>query len=448
MAEIVQLNVGQCGNAIGSQYWSKLIDEHSLNNQGEYIGNKDLCLDKVHVSFNENSKHVYSPRAILVDLEPSLIDDIRSGTYGNLFHCDNYVNGYTSAGKNWARGYYTEGREIIEMIRDTLTKELEKCDRVHCLQINHSVAGGTGSGLTSLIISKIVDDHPGLMKISNTFYPTNDLESCPFESYNAVLASMELIENVEMVSVFDNKSLHNACGRNISGTKHSLNEINDLAALFISDTNAPMRLSGQINTNFLKIMHNIIPFPRLHYMVPKISKINLNHSLKESPESQLITSIFEKSRNLCSCNYTFSGSNYMTAYISCRGNLSLLELQKEGYAYRKKNEDMFAYWIQDSLHISSTSIPSESLPRATCMGNKYEVYEVFNNIGHDFAELHQKKKYLHHYTDQGMDPMEIIESESTFNDLISEYQQCNGCCCNFESEGEYEEGEFDEEDDQ
>ncbi len=43
--------------------------------------------------FSEKYKEKHVPRAVMVDLEPSVIDDIRTGTYRQLFHPDQLVTG-------------------------------------------------------------------------------------------------------------------------------------------------------------------------------------------------------------------------------------------------------------------------------------------------------------------------------------------------------------------
>ena len=38
MREIVHLQVGQCGNNIGTQFWQTISDEHGINPHGQYEG--------------------------------------------------------------------------------------------------------------------------------------------------------------------------------------------------------------------------------------------------------------------------------------------------------------------------------------------------------------------------------------------------------------------------
>jgi tubulin alpha len=49
-------------------------------------------------------------RAVFVDLEPSVVDEIRTGTYRQLFHPEQLVSGKEDAANNYARGHYTVGK--------------------------------------------------------------------------------------------------------------------------------------------------------------------------------------------------------------------------------------------------------------------------------------------------------------------------------------------------
>ena len=109
----------------------------------------------------------YVPRAILVDLEPGTMDSVRSGPFGQIFRPDNFVFGQSGAGNNWAKGHYTEGAELVDSVLDVVRKEAESCDCLQGFQLCHSLGGGTGSGMGTLLISKIREEYPD--RIMNTF---------------------------------------------------------------------------------------------------------------------------------------------------------------------------------------------------------------------------------------------------------------------------------------
>lgn len=103
MREIVHVQVGQCGNQIGGQFWETISAEHGVNPQGKYEGKNDLQKERLNVYFTQASGERYVPRAILCDLERGTMDAIKGGKLGKMFRPDNFVFGESGAGNNWVR---------------------------------------------------------------------------------------------------------------------------------------------------------------------------------------------------------------------------------------------------------------------------------------------------------------------------------------------------------
>ncbi len=56
----------------------------------------------VDISLLRSGKHV--PRAVFVDLEPTVVDEVRMGTYRQLFHPEQLITGITNSqllGQGW-----------------------------------------------------------------------------------------------------------------------------------------------------------------------------------------------------------------------------------------------------------------------------------------------------------------------------------------------------------
>jgi tubulin alpha len=87
--------------------------------------------------FTETSNGKYVPRSIFVDLDPSPIDEIRTGSYRQLFHPELLISGKEDAANNYARGHYTIGKEMIDGVIDRIR-------RVAGRPISGSVLGGGG----------------------------------------------------------------------------------------------------------------------------------------------------------------------------------------------------------------------------------------------------------------------------------------------------------------
>uniref|UniRef100_A0A672J047 Tubulin beta chain n=1 Tax=Salarias fasciatus TaxID=181472 RepID=A0A672J047_SALFA len=216
MREIVHLQAGQCGNQIGAKFWEVISDEHGIDPTGTYHGDSDLQLDRINVYYNEASGGKYVPRAVLVDLEPGTMDSVRSGPFGQVFRPDNFVFGQSGAGNNWAKGHYTEGAELVDSVLDVVRKEAESCDCLQGFQLTHSLGGGTGSGMGTLLISKIREEYPD--RIMNTFsvVPSPKVSDTVVEPYNATLSVHQLVENTDETYCIDNEALYDICFRTLN----------------------------------------------------------------------------------------------------------------------------------------------------------------------------------------------------------------------------------------
>ena len=73
------------------------------------------------------------PRSLYVDLEPTVVDEVRTGTYRQLFHPENLISGKEDAASNYARGFYGVGYEIHHYVLDRIRRLADNC---RMLQVN------------------------------------------------------------------------------------------------------------------------------------------------------------------------------------------------------------------------------------------------------------------------------------------------------------------------
>jgi len=189
--EIIHIQVGQCGNQVGSAFWNAIVDEHELaKSDGSWVGQKNFAdedgdgipdtLENVDVYFHPNQgltgkskiKDTYTPRAVLVDLEPGTIDVIKSSDVGGLYRPDDMIFGANGAGNNWAKGHYTEGAELVEEVMDKIRQNAERCDCPQGFQLFHSLGGGTGSGMGTLLLLKVRDAYPDRITSTYSIFPS------------------------------------------------------------------------------------------------------------------------------------------------------------------------------------------------------------------------------------------------------------------------------------
>jgi len=159
--EIITVQVGQCGNQIGNEFWKQLCKEHGISPDGileEYATQGD---DRKDVFFYQADNDHYIPRALLIDLEPRVVNSIKNGNYRSLYNPENFFISEEGggAGNNWGVGY-EEGEKVQEHVFDMIDREAENSDSMEGFVMTHSTAGGTGSGFGSFLLEAMNDRYP------------------------------------------------------------------------------------------------------------------------------------------------------------------------------------------------------------------------------------------------------------------------------------------------
>ena len=154
--------------------------------------------------------------------------------------------GQSGAGNNWAKGHYTEGAELVDSVLDVVRKEAEGCDCLQGFQLTHSLGGGTGSGMGTLLVSKIREEYPD--RIMNTFsvVPSPKVSDTVVEPYNATLSVHQLVENTDETYCIDNEALYDICFRTLKLTTPTYGDLNHLVSATMSGVTTCLRFPGQV----------------------------------------------------------------------------------------------------------------------------------------------------------------------------------------------------------
>ena len=429
MREIVHVQGGQCGNQIGAKFWAVISDEHGIDPTGTYHGDSDLQLERINVYYNEATGGRYVPRAILMDLEPGTMDSVRAGPYGQLFRPDNFVFGQTGAGNNWAKGHYTEGAELIDSVLDVVRKEAEGCDCLQGFQITHSLGGGTGSGMGTLLISKIREEYQDRIIETFSVFPSPKVSDTVVEPYNATLSIHLLVDSTDEVQVIDNEALYDICFRTLKLTTPTYGDLNHLVSAVMSGVTCSLRFPGQLNADLRKLAVNLVPFIRLHFFMigfaPLTSRGSQQYRALTVPE--LTQQMFDAKNMMCASDPRHG--RYLTAAAMFRGRMSTKEVDEQMLN--------FVEWIPNNIKSAVCDIPPKGLKMAvTFIGNSTAIQEMFKRVAEQFTVMFRRKAFLHWYTGEGMDEMEFTEAESNLSDLVTEYQNYQDASADDEGEEE------------
>jgi len=437
--EIIHVQVGQCGNQVGCAFWSAVTKEHDLDvnkgmkwqkredsNDADGDGLPDE-LEKVDVYFratsDERTTTKWVPRAVLVDLEPGTMDVIKAQPLGPAFKPDNLCFGNNGAGNNWAKGHYTEGAELVESVLDRVRLEIEQCDAPQGFQIFHSLGGGTGSGMGTLLLLKIRDGYPDRMTCTYSVYPSPKVSDTVVEPYNAVLSSHQLLENSDETFIIDNEALYNINYNILKNNQPTYEELNSLIAQSTCGITCSLRFPGKLNGDLRKLGVNLIPFPRLHFfLISQAPLLSTKASKMTGLNTRELTTQAYSARNFFS-NVKPEDGKYMAANFTFRGALSTQEVDENMEKLNTKNADDFVEWIPNNLKsgIINTQ-PKTSDMSATFVANSTALKGIFQRLATQFGAMYRRKAFLHWYKGEGMDEMEFQEADKNVRDLITEYQ--------------------------
>lgn len=91
MREIISVHVGQAGVQIGNACWELYCLEHSIQPDGHIPNEQNTDDHSFDTFFSETSSGKHVPRTVFVDLEPTVVDEVRTGAYRQLFHPGIYI---------------------------------------------------------------------------------------------------------------------------------------------------------------------------------------------------------------------------------------------------------------------------------------------------------------------------------------------------------------------
>ncbi|VAH94819.1 unnamed protein product [Triticum turgidum subsp. durum] len=422
MRECISIHIGQAGIQVGNACWELYCLEHGIQPDGQMPGDKTVGGgdDAFNTFFSETGAGKHVPRAVFVDLEPTVIDEVRTGTYRQLFHPEQLISGKEDAANNFARGHYTIGKEIVDLCLDRIRKLADNCTGLQGFLVFNAVGGGTGSGLGSLLL----------------------------EPYNSVLSTHSLLEHTDVAVLLDNEAIYDICRRSLDIERPTYTNLNRLVSQVISSLTASLRFDGALNVDVNEFQTNLVPYPRIHFMLssyaPVISAEKAYH--EQLSVAEITNSAFEPSSMMAKCDPRHG--KYMACCLMYRGDVVPKDVNAAVATIKTKRTIQFVDWCPTGFKCGINYQPPSVVPggdlakvqRAVCMiSNSTSVVEVFSRIDHKFDLMYAKRAFVHWYVGEGMEEGEFSEAREDLAALEKDYEEVGA---------EFDEGEDGDEGDE
>lgn len=434
MREIISIHVGQAGCQIGNACWPLFALEHDVQADGK-LGPDQQVGENMTTFFHDTKSGRVVPRNIFLDLEQSVIDEIKTGPYKHLYHPLQMIAGKEDAANNYARGHYTVGRQIIEQVSNSVQKLSEQCDGLQGFLIFRSFGGGTGSGLSSLLMQQITMDYGKKSKLEFAVYPAPKISTAVVEPYNSVLTTHTTMESSDCCFMMDNEAIYDICSKNLQINRPDYGHLNALVAQVVSSVTASLRFKGTMNVDINEFQTNLVPYPRIHFPLvsyaPLLSASKANHEM--SSVSEITTAAFSQENTMVKCDPRTG--KYMACCLLYRGDVVPNDINNAITAVKNKRHITFVDWCPTGFKIGVNQQTPFTLPggdlaepkRAVCMlSNSTAIANAWERLNQKFDLMYRKRAFIHWYVGEGMEEGEFSEAREDLAALEKDYEEVAG----------------------
>ncbi|CAE6477879.1 unnamed protein product [Rhizoctonia solani] len=383
--EIVSVQLGQCGNQIGSLFWQRLCAEHGINKDGILEEWATEGGDRKDVFFYQADDEHYIPRAILVDLEPRVINTILTSPYRDLYNPENIFLSKEGggAGNNWANGY-ASGERCYEEVMEMIDREAEGSDSLEGFMMMHSIAGGTGSGMGSYLLERLNDKFPKKLLQTYSVFPNQVDGDVVVQPYNSVLTLKRLVNNADSVVVLDNAALQRLSSEGGAlSSGQSFDQTNQLAR-------------SVRKTTVLDVMRRLL-----------------------QPKNRMVSAVPSKS----SC--------YISILNIIQGDVDPSDVHQSLLRIRERQLANFIPWgpasIQVALTRKSPYVAASHRVSGLMLANHTSMASLFKRILDQFDRLKRRNAFMDQYRKERMFEHgleEFDDSRATVEETMNEYKAC------------------------
>ncbi|KAI1846967.1 hypothetical protein JX266_006842 [Neoarthrinium moseri] len=430
--EIITIQAGQCGNSIGSQFWQQLCQEHGINQDGNLEDFATEGGDRKDVFYYQSDDTRYIPRAVLIDLEPRVLNGIQTGPYKNIYNPENFFIGKSGigAGNNWGDGYQT-GESVHEEIMEMIDREADGSDSLEGFMLLHSIAGGTGSGLGSFLLERMNDRFP--KKIIQTYSVFPDISDIVVHPYNSLLSMRRLAQNADSVVVLDNGALSAIAADRLHVQEPSFQQTNQLVSTVMSASTTTLRYPGYMHNDLVSILASLIPTPRCHFLMTAYTpftgdQVEQAKTVRKTTVLDVMRRLLQPKNRMVS---TVPGkkSCYISILNVIQGEVDPTDVHKSLLRIRERRLATFIPWGPASIQVALTKrspyVPMSHRVSGLMLANHTSIATLFRRIVKQYDGMRKRNAFMDVYKKTAPfseNLNEFDEARQVVTDLISEYE--------------------------
>ncbi|KAH8273887.1 hypothetical protein KR044_002913 [Drosophila immigrans] len=433
-SEIITLQLGQCGNQIGFEFWKRLCLEHGISPDGVLEDFAADGHDRKDVFFYQADDNHYIPRAVLIDLEPRVIHNIMSSPYAKLYNPENvFLSKHGGgAGNNWASGF-SQGEKVQEEVFDILDREADGSDSLEGFVLCHSIAGGTGSGMGSYLLERLSDRFPKKLIQTYSVFPNQDeISDVVVQPYNSILTLKRLTKCADSVVVLDNTALNRIATERLHIQTPTFTQINNLVSTIMSVSTSTLRYPSYMNNNLIGLTAPLIPTPQLHFLMTGYTPLITDHETKINVRKTTVLDVMRRllqPKNMMVSSTADKRHCYISILNIIQGEVDPTQVHKSLQRIRERKLAQFIPWgpasIQVALSRSSPYVQSSHKVSGLMMANNTGISALFKCALLQYDKLKKRNAFLEQFRREAIfqdDFNELDLARDTVQCLIEEYE--------------------------
>jgi len=420
MPEVIPVFVGQAGIQIGQEFWKQTLFEEGIDFNGQQTVDREI---QHSIHFEENHDR-WTPRCLFVDSEPTVAEEvIHTGELSRLLTREYAVTGNDSASDSYARGYFHCYKLLRANIINKMRRICERCTFLGCVNTANAICGGTGSGLTTAMVSDFKDVIDAKITIgSHAIFPSKNYCDVITEPYNAVLCMAQSKQLYNLRLVYDNETIGGIVDPLLTKYENrscTFSDINHLVGLVLSGMSAGNRFrspGGASDIN--RLQTNLVPFPKINLVSAAICPL-WHHSSNRLISADTVTceALFEQNE-LSGIDTLRPGGKYIAVSLFYRSK----EVRINNCDYKISSKIPFVGWVPcgiehtvcrepmrhhtEHVHYIQPHLSLLKITNHTTMSS-----QIISHILTKYSGLLGKRCYLSWYINEGMEEGEFAEAE-------------------------------------